>query len=1276
VPRIKAPTLTLPKRGREQAAPTLTLPQRGREQLAPTPIGPLPDPPPQAGEGGVSPEGGGEAAPTLPSPSGGGSLEALTSFPGMGLEQQVADMGRDQVTGPANFQIGVGPTQVAEVVNSDISIWTKTGGRVSTEDLAVLFSVPSDSVFSDPNIVYDNAAGRWFLSSSSFNAAYNSNVYVAASQNSDATGTWYIYTLASTTGVLIDQPLLGNGTDVMVMAWGDFATPCSPGCTFQGDEMFAVQKSELMAGTTPLDRASPGPDLTRFGLLPVRTLSASTAEYFVWNNSDPTTLFTQTTPGPTVGLIQVTGQPANHDVQFNELFTPTITATTAPPSAPQPAGGPALETGDDRLESAVWQNGTLWTAASEGCPSGGVGGCIRLLKLDTSAGTVTESELGAASDFIFNPAVTMDNSGRLIVAYTESSGTVYPRAVAATVGAGAQALAFGNGSAALDVGLCGLSPWHGLAGAAVDPSNAADVWVAGAFGANSTDLCDWRSAVARLTLAAPTVATFVPTTVPQSGGTVVTVAGTDFVEGGTSVQFPSGAGTSVNVISPEELTAVVPASGSATSGAVTVTTANGTTASAGAMKTVPYSFSPAPIAPNGSLAANATVTTTLTVQGGTASYLSFAGSGSACVTVVTCMALTATPTAYTPVAGQISIRYTAPNSPPTSGTATITVQDAPTSPANVLTDSYTFTPSVTRVSFYGSPAIAPEGDLVAGMSVSVVLTATAGTTPVPNTTVNLAYAPGAGGGAASVRNLALTGSAQPFTTDANGQLTILYTLPDPLPPGGATDTITATAPGGAVDHDSYTIPPVTTFYFAEGFTANGFSEILSLLMPNENGTVLIDYYTQTGHGQSVAFLTQGEVEMVDVGSTVGANQQVSMKVTMPGPGVAERTLHFTFGSWFGSTSIVGATGPSTQWNFAEGSTLGYFSEYLTLQNPNSSVAAVQLNYFTDLPGVSPVRTLKLPANTRTTVAVFDGTTGLSTGDCVVSGGNASHCGVGPGIGGVAVNVTSSLPIIAERPFYVNGFSFGSGPIRDGHVAFGATAPQTQWNFAEGTTLAGFNEYLTLQNPNASPVTAQLHYFTDASGHPAPTKTLTLPASSRTTVEVWRGDLSTNPGCSAANGTCGVGPGIAGVSVQVTASQPIVAERPMYMDFNFGSGLVAGAHDVVGSPQLGQLFGFAWASTLASDNDFLTIQNPGATTANITATYYTSTGVVVRNFPVAASSRHTLALYQAVEGPGPGFYPLGIVLQSDQPVLVEKPTYSRTTATYGATDTLGYTPTGF
>ena len=449
----------------------------------------------------------------------------------------------------------------------------------------------------------------------------------------------------------------------------------------------------------------------------------------------------------------------------------------------------------------------------------------------------------------------------------------------------------------------------------------------------------------------------------------------------------------------------------------------------------------------------------------------------------------------------------------------------------------------------------------------------------------------------------------------------------------------------------------TTFYFAEGYTGAGFTECLSLFTPHAGGTAQVDYNLRGGtHVTQLVSLTAGQVAMVNVNAAVGADQEVAARVTLPAAGVVERTMHFNAAGWHGSTDLVGVNQPATEWDFAEGSTLAPYSEYLTLQNPGGSALSVSLNYVLDN-GAHPVKQLTLAPNSRTTVEMASGDLGNQT-PCLPGAGGT--CGVGAGHTGVSVRVLAGGPIVAERPMYVNGYSFGAGTIRDGHDAFGASAPATRWYFAEGTTLAGFNEFLTLANLGLSVAHMTLQYL-DGSGR-VTAHSLAVAAQTRATVNV------NDP-------TLGIGPGVTGVSVQVDADQPIVAERPMYMVHDFGTGQVAGAHDVMGITGLGTRFGFASASTLPGENAYLTIENPNSSSANVTITYYPAGPAVTRTLIVPPTTRHTVLVFQTVEGVGPGLGAVGIVVGSDQPVLVEKPSYSSNFATYGATDTAGYAGSG-
>jgi len=82
---------------------------------------------------------------------------------------------------------------------------------------------------------------------------------------------------------------------------------------------------------------------------------------------------------------------------------------------------------------------------------------------------------------------------------------------------------------------------------------------------------------------------------------------------------------------------------------------------------------------------------------------------------------------------------------------------------------------------------------------------------------------------------------------------------------------------------------------------------------------------------------------------------------------------------------------------------------------------------------------------------------------------------------------------------------------------------------------------------------------------------------------------------------------------------------MYMVVNFPGGTVAGATDVLGATSLGKVFWFASASTQAGENDYLTLQNPSQTAANVTITYHTLSGAINRTLkkadanPVKAST---------------------------------------------------------
>src|ERR1700730_15635596 len=142
----------------------------------------------------------------------------LGGFPVMSLAAQVGLYPTDQAVAPPDTQLAAGPTQLVEMNNSTMSVWSKSGTRLATSDLNAFFPVPTGWSFTDPRVLYDAGSGRWFASGMSLDASHDRRVYVALSLTADATAGWTIYTVADYAGTDADQPKLGVSDDKVVLS--------------------------------------------------------------------------------------------------------------------------------------------------------------------------------------------------------------------------------------------------------------------------------------------------------------------------------------------------------------------------------------------------------------------------------------------------------------------------------------------------------------------------------------------------------------------------------------------------------------------------------------------------------------------------------------------------------------------------------------------------------------------------------------------------------------------------------------------------------------------------------------------------------------------------------------------------------------------------------------------------------------------------------------------------------------------------------------------------
>ena len=468
--------------------------------------------------------------------------------------------------------------------------------------------------------------------------------------------------------------------------------------------------------------------------------------------------------------------------------------------------------------------------------------------------------------------------------------------------------------------------------------------------------------------------------------------------------------------------------------------------------------------------------------------------------------------------------------------------------------------------------------------------------------------------------------------------------------------------------------PPRSFLFAEGTTRDGFNEQLVLFNTNPTTrlqvSVVYQFSQDTPNAPVQRFyaVEPSSIRVISVEQEIGTSFDVSLDVEEASPPcppeaspcsttgalVAARLLRFDHAlapgapRWVGEDTQVGTRSPARSWTFGEGTTLPDFTEFLTLQNPDpQSASTVSLSYQTEhcdraIPGP---RSITLPGSSRTTIRVSDATdpNGLLGATCT---------GVG-----ATVEVTSGPSIVAERPLYFV-HDFGSGMVSDGHDAFGFTAPATDLLFAEGTSLPGFHEFLTLANPGTKNAGVGIDYQTGSGTEIH--RDLTVTAATRTTIQVY------NP-----NDPGGLGPNETGISARVRSTVPISAERPMYMVHDFGGGLVTGGHVARGATTPGDRFTAITRGGAPDAQPYLTIENTDtlrAVDANV-AVFGTSGRLATVGKSVPAHTRATFDL-NAPEFGVSGAQSIGVVVTTDLGVAVEVPSYSSGPLD-GASDVVGY-----
>ena len=274
---------------------------------------------------------------------------------------------------------------------------------------------------------------------------------------------------------------------------------------------------------------------------------------------------------------------------------------------------------------------------------------------------------------------------------------------------------------------------------------------------------------------------------------------------------------------------------------------------------------------------------------------------------------------------------------------------------------------------------------------------------------------------------------------------------------------------------------------------------------------------------------------------------------------------------------------------------------------------------------------------------FNGNCALSptTGYLYAGSFDAAMWAHNKGMGAMDPGTGSELWYVQQKaggdPVVTGGLVYSTA---DGRLyAYEEFMPSTyDWFFAEGYTGSGFEEWLCLANPGGAGDDASVSVTYLFNGEREPlTVTYPVPAGTRSTIDV-KG---------------AVGPETE-VSIKVVSDKPIVAERPIYFEYQgLGANGWSGGHCVVGTDEPLGTWYFAEGYTGSGFEEWLCLANFSDQMAVVDVTYlYPDGAPLEKQYGVPGNRRVTLSVNREA---GPG-REVSLVVDSNRPIVAERPIY--------------------
>ena len=389
----------------------------------------------------------------------------------------------------------VGPNHVMTMTLSVVRIQDRAGGIITGDTSLDAFWAPTGAtgVFA-PRLLYDASASRWYATGLANPDSVSSAVLLAVSDSDDPLGAWTYYTIdadpADFDWIMASNIGLNNQWIVIT---GDLALV--GGAPGRGATMWVIDKASALAGGPLITEFFPRRfdrtgGFNNFGLAPCVTYGPEPTLYIVDSSRIlgfgvlRLSMINDDGFGTPVWSVAA-GSLVAADTG---LFAGAIQFDTVQVDAHQLGTTVRAETGDARIQNAVFRNGSIWCAHSAGEPVNTVSRTsvlwYQINPLGMPSPILQSNIIGAnPSTHHYYPTIAVNADDRVLLTFNRSDSGRYIEAAAAsraatdalgTIGP-VTAVKLGEAAYARTSG-GSVAPWGPTSATVVDPVDDLGFW--------------------------------------------------------------------------------------------------------------------------------------------------------------------------------------------------------------------------------------------------------------------------------------------------------------------------------------------------------------------------------------------------------------------------------------------------------------------------------------------------------------------------------------------------------------------------------------------------------------------------------------------------------------------------------------------------------------------------------------------------------------------------------------------------------------------------------